>query len=49
MEGVVSSNEVVRNFFQGPRGGYIDYVPLCIKMLLVERGMMSMESDTMVD
>lgn len=48
-EGAVSFSEAKRKFFQGPRGRYINSIPLWINMLLVKREMMSMESNTMVD
>ena len=40
-----SFNEAERQFFKGPRGKYLNSFNLKIKMLLVEKGILLLESD----
>lgn len=49
VEGLMSFNKAERMFSRGPCGRYINFVPMWIKMLLCEKGVMSMENDTMVN
>lgn len=47
VEGSISFNAAERKFFWGLHGRYIKLVPLWIKMLLCEKGVMSMEDEAM--
>ena len=38
VEAITSYSEVERQFFQGPRGRYLMYINLWIKILLYEKG-----------
>lgn len=49
VEGSISFSEVERNFFCGPIGRYINLVSFWIKMILCDRGLMSVENDTISD
>jgi hypothetical protein len=44
-----SFSEVERKFAEGPRKKMLEDIPLWIKMLFVEKGMMRMELDRMVE
>lgn len=48
VEGSNSFSEVERKKIQRPRGKFINYVPLWIKMLLYDKGIMSIENNTMI-
>jgi hypothetical protein len=44
-----SFSEAERKFVEGPRKRLLEEIPLWIKMLFVEKGMMCMEPDRMVE
>ena len=48
MEGSIYCSEAERKKNCGPIGRYINFVPLWIKMLFNEKGVMLMENDNMV-
>jgi hypothetical protein len=48
IEYIDSFSDVERKFFEGPKKRLLEEIPLWIKMLIVEKGLMHMEPEMMI-